>query len=324
MDDIAAALLAIEAWASVVPDPKPVRLPQMTNPIWRVRGRGGQQFVLKRLPEFPPGVGPVDEFRVLCYLQEHSVPVALPIITDDGCLHRTVADERYALLPYLQASNDNHELGPAASETAHAIGAAIGHLDKVLADCPWQVPSYVDEPGPEILGSALPALPADDVRRVMPIVDRLWAAVSDLPIQRTHGDCNTGNVLVHEGTVTGFIDLDHLPTSPRVRDLSYYLASRVRLHLSHPGTAERDLATMVAVLGDYVTGYQQTHPLSEHERAAIIPLMLVSEIASADWSLHGWTPNQEHYRQGIEAIDWIVTNLDHLTVAADTPPMLDR
>jgi hypothetical protein len=32
--------------------------------------------VLKHLPEFPPGVGPVEEYRVLCYLQAAGLPVA--------------------------------------------------------------------------------------------------------------------------------------------------------------------------------------------------------------------------------------------------------
>jgi len=319
MDDIGTALLALEAWACVVPEPRPERLPQMTNPIWRVAGTDDRRFVLKRLPEFPPGVGPVDEFRVLCYLQEHDVPVALPIVTDAGSIHHTVGDERYALLPYLRSSNDNHELGPAAAKTAQAIGAAIGHLESVLAGCPWDLPSYVDDPGPQILGDQLLALPIDDVRPVMPIVDQLWAAVSDLPIQRTHGDCNTGNVLVHEGRVTGFIDLDHLPIGPRVRDLSYYLASRVRRHLCDPDTADRDLAAIQAVLGDYLTGFHEACPLSDHERSAVVPLMLLAQIGFTDWSRHGRTPNAEHYRQGVTAIAWIVANLERLTAAAGTP-----
>jgi Ser/Thr protein kinase RdoA (MazF antagonist) len=232
-----------------------------------------------------------------------------------------VGAERYALLPYLPNSTSNHELGPGSAKTAHAIGAAIGHLNSVLARCPWQVPSYLDDPGLEVLGRDLSSLPTEDVRLVLPILEALRAAVADLPVQRTHGDCNTGNVMVDRGEVTGFIDLDHLPMSPRGRDLSYYLATRVRHHLANPDTAEHDLAAMVAVLGDYETGHQQSQPLTEHERASIVPLMLVSEIASAAWSVHGWTPNPEHYRLALEAISWIVGNLDRLTAAAGTPAM---
>lgn len=321
MDDIAAAVIALDAWATVVPEPQPKPLPQMTNPIRRVRGSGDREFVLKQLPEYPPGVGPVDEFRVLCYLQEHGVPIALPLITDAGSIVHTFDGDRYTLIPYLQASSDNHESGLAGPETADTIGAAIGRLDKVLAACPWEVPSFVDDPGRQVLGDDLHTLPAVDVERVTPILDRLRAAVADLPTQRTHGDCNTGNVLVHKGKVTGFIDLDHLPISPRARDLSYYLASRVRLHLSNADSAERDLAAMIAVLGHYVAGYHRAHPLTEQELAAVIPMMLVSQIASAAWSLHGWTPNADDYRRSSEAIAWIVTHLEQLTIAAGAPPM---
>jgi Ser/Thr protein kinase RdoA (MazF antagonist) len=325
MDDTeTAALLASKAWSTIVPQPKPEPLPRMTNPIWTVDGPDGRCFVLKRLPEFPPGVGPVDEFRVLCYLQGHGVPIALPVVTDDGHIHASVGLERYALLPYLESSGENHETGPTAASTAQAIGRAIGHLDTVLNGCPWQVPSFVDDPGAEILGRDLTSLPTEDVRPVLPLVERLRAAVTDLPIQRTHGDCNTGNVLVDHGEVTGFIDLDHLPMSPRGRDLSYYLASRVRHHLATPDSAQRDLDAMVVVLGDYVSGHQQTHPLTEHERAAIVPLMLISQIASAAWSLHGWTPDAEQHRQAVEAIAWIVEHLDRLTTAAGTPAMPGR
>jgi Ser/Thr protein kinase RdoA (MazF antagonist) len=321
MDDTkAAALLALEAWATVVPSSRPETLPRMTNPIWTVAGPDGRRFVLKRLPEFPPGVGPVEEFRVLCFLQSQGVPIALPVITDDGHIHCTVGVDRYVLLPSLDSSGENHETGPAAAGAARAIGRAIGQLNRVLATCPWEVPSFADDPG-DVLGGDLASLPPEDVRLVLPIVGRLRAAVADLPTQRTHGDCNTGNVLVARGEVTGFIDLDHLPVSPRGRDLSHYLASRVRTHLAVAATAERNLDAMAAVIGDYVAGHQQSHPLTEHERAAVVPLMLVSEISSAAWSLHGWTPNPEHHRQAVEAIDWIVTHLDRLVAAAGTPPM---
>ncbi len=54
------------------------------NAIWRVIGEDRREWVLKQLPEFPPGVGPVEEYRVLCYLQAAGLPVPVPIVTDDG------------------------------------------------------------------------------------------------------------------------------------------------------------------------------------------------------------------------------------------------
>ncbi|WP_020574345.1 phosphotransferase enzyme family protein [Actinopolymorpha alba] len=321
MDDTTASRAALEAWKSFVGTPEIEPMPRVNNLLWRVLAEDGRVFVLRRLPEFPPGVGPVDQFRVLGYLQAAGIPVAPPIVTDQAGLHASVGDRLYELLPFVLNDSRNHELGPDAAATSYAIGAAIARLDKVLAECPWQVRSYVDDPVHDILEEKLPNLPSEVTRPVAPYVDQLRAAVTGLPVQRTHGDCNTGNVLIHGKGVSGFIDLDHLPIGPRVRDLSYYLASRLRAHLADPETAERDAAAMTAVLGDYVGGYHETYPLSERELAAVVPLILLVEIGLASWSLHGWTPSAEAYQQSERAIAWIIAHLGELATAAGAPQM---
>lgn len=299
MESTTAARNALKAWESVVGAAQLEPGPLVTNPTWCVASEDGRRFVLKQLPEYPTGVGPVEQFRVLYYLQRAGIPIAPPIVTDDGSIHTPVEGRSYALLPFVPNDRTNHELEPTAAATAFAIGTAIGQLDKTLADCPWRVHSYVDEPAPEILGKALPKLPAEITQPLGPFVDRLWAAVSKLPTQRTVGDCNAGNVLVRDNQVSAFIDLDHLPIGPRVWDLSDYLASRLRTHLSQRDTAERDTAAMLAV----------------------IPLILVITIGLADWHLNGWVPDPDGYQQSVRAITWITVNLGALTTAAATPPM---
>lgn len=313
--------MALNAWRSAVDVAELAPLPRISNSLWRVVAKNARVFVLKRLPEFAPGVGPVEEFRVLCYLQAAGIPVALPVLTDDGAIHTKVGDRFYALLPFVPSDAGNHELGPDATATSYAIGAAIGRLDRALADCPWQVRSFVDDPAQQILGEALPKLSAEVTRPVAPLVERLRAAASDLSVQRTHGDCNTGNVLVHRGRVAAFIDLDHLPLGPRVRDLSYYLASRLRTHVCQADTAERDTSAMLAVLGDYVAGYHEAYPLTKQELAAVVPLMLLVEIGGASWCLHGWVTNPDGYQQHVRTIAWITEHVDELTSTAGTPAM---
>jgi len=275
---------------------------QVTNPVWLVTATDDRRFVLKCLPEYPPGVGLVDEVRVVSFLLGKGIPVALPIATDDARLTTTLGDDTYTLLPFLEADTDNHERGPRAAETARAIGAAIGRLDAALADCPWQLDSYVDDPGREMLDTKAPALP-EVVTLIAPIADRLRAAVRDLPIQRTRGDCNTGNVLVRDTTVTGILDL------------AYYLASRLRRHLDGPAGQEAADA-MVAVLGDYVGGYRDAYELTDDEVVAVVPLMLLCEIGSANWSVHGWVPDPQGYDRAVAAIRWLVERLDALTATA--------
>jgi Ser/Thr protein kinase RdoA (MazF antagonist) len=266
---------------------------------------------LKQLPQYPPGVPPVVEVRVLTHLQNHGIPVALPILTDHGTLHITVNERAWTLLPYLPHQRSDFELGPDAAATAAAVGAAIGSLDRALADYPWPVDSFVDD-AIKVVTDALPQLPPEATQLIQPFIDLLHDTCAG-PTQLTHGDCNDGNVLIDQGRVTGVIDIDHLPTGPRVRDVAYYLASRLSTHLAAHGPAAAAAArAMAAVFTDYITGYQQIHPLTDQERQAIVPLMLITEIGGAHWALHGWEANTANYRGSLRSITWITDHLASL------------
>jgi Ser/Thr protein kinase RdoA (MazF antagonist) len=311
---------ALDAWKSVVGAARVEPMDKVHNPIWKVTGEDGRQWVLKHLSEWPAGVGPVDEYRVLCYLQASGLPVAAPVVTDDGLIaynadnlgtdpyeERPTGPHAYALIPLLRNDPERHE----SPELAHTIGAGIGRLDRMLAECPWHVTSFTNDPAPDILGEDYAKLPAKLREVVDPLRDQLWAALTDLPTQLTHGDCNVGNVLVHNGEVTGYIDLDHLPHGPRVRDLSYYLHSRL---LDQIIDGEPD--TLTAVLRHYVAGYHTIHPLNEREQAAVVPLMLTALVGGAGWHLHGGVPDPAGYQGNLQAIEWAVPRYDQLVRAA--------
>jgi Ser/Thr protein kinase RdoA (MazF antagonist) len=305
-------ITALEAWKSVVGDTHEVRpMPVVHNAIWRVEAEAERVFVLKKLPEFAPGAGPVEAFRVLCHLQAAGVPVALPIVTDEGAIRAPVGERCFELVPFVPSDSGNHEVGPRAKQTSYAIGQAIARADRALLDCPWPIDSYVDDPAHDILDVTLPKLPAEIADRVQPFVDRLREATTGLPAQRTIGDCNSGNVLVHQGKVSAFIDLDHLPIAPRVRDLSDYLASRLRSQIAEGGTPP-----ILAVLGDYVAGYHDTNPLSAQELAAIAPLLLLLEIGLVEWWTSSWVPNPARRELSVRAIEWLTEHFDGLVTAA--------
>jgi Ser/Thr protein kinase RdoA (MazF antagonist) len=312
---------ALRGWHSVVGAARLVPMDKVSNPVWRVIAEDGRQWVLKHLSEFPPGAGPVDEFRVLCYLQAAGLPVAVPTITDDGLIafnadnlrtdlsrKQPTGKHAYSLLPLLANDPGLRE----SPQLAHTIGAGIGQLDQALARCPWPVTSFTDNPAPQILTERYPGLPQELRALTTPLRDRLYAAIIDLPTQLTHGDCNTGNVLVHAGAITGYIDLDHLPTGPRIRDLSYYLVSRLNAHLNH-GSPD----ALAAVLRHYVSGYHSEHPMTERELAAVVPMMLTVAIGGADWQLHGWAPNPAAYQRDLRAVQWLTRRYDELIGAAN-------
>lgn len=315
-EDLAAA--ALTAWQSSLTIVRVDRLPLVTNLVWQVVSDQGRRFALKQLPEFPPGVALVDEFRVLCHLAATGVPVVLPVVTDDARLAAQADDRQFALLPWADSDHGNHELTADAAAISRSIGGAIGNLDAALATCPWRPRSFVDDPAHDVLGEALPKVPAV-AELLTPLRDRLWSALVDLPTQLTHGDCNTGNVLVHGSTVSAFLDLDHLPVGPRVRDLSYYLASRLQDHLAQPETARRDSEAWMAQLTHYVAGYHERHPLSEREVAAVVPLILAVEIGSAAWCVRGWVPDPDGYERAVLTVAWLATHIEELTVAAAIP-----
>jgi Ser/Thr protein kinase RdoA (MazF antagonist) len=302
---------ALEAWHTIVGTARLEPFPTVTNPIWQVHAENGTAYVLKRLPEYPPGAGPIDEFRVVGFLQARGVPVAPPIITDDGHIFTERNDRRYALLPSLPNDRGNHELGPHAATTAYNIGAAIGRIDEALAEFPWPVRSFEDDPAKD-LPESMSKIPVEVSNLAAPFTNRLAEATADLPRQRTVGDCNEGNVLVHGTEVSGFIDLDHLPIGPRVRDLAYYLVSRLRNSVgSEPATA-----AFLAVLHRYIAGYHDAYPLTAHERAAVVPLLLVNELGLADWHLHSWTPRPDKFEENVRTIEWITAHFHELEAAA--------
>ena len=67
-----------------------------------------------------------------------------------------------------------------------------------------------------------------------------------------------------------------------------------------------------ASVGSYVAGYHSAYPLTEHERNAVIPLMLLAEVSGAHWSLHGWQPDDANYRRNLRSIAWITEHYDEL------------
>lgn len=181
----------------------------------------------------------------------------------------------------------------------------------MLAQCPWQVTSFTDDPARQILSEQYARLPEELRTLTSPLRARLYSTVVDLPTQRTHGDCNVGNLLVHNDTVTGYIDLDHLPTGPRIYDLSNYLVTRLNVHVDY-GSPD----AMIAVLAQYVAGYHETYPLSERELAAVVPLMLTIALAIADWHLHGPVRNLGAYDRDQCLIEWVTPRYDALNNAA--------
>lgn len=300
----------VAAWASVLGTPRVWELARGHAQVWAVRAADGRRYVVKTVGPWRPGPPVADEYRVLVHLAAAGIPVAVPVVSDDGRIAVAHQDAEYALLPWLDGDPAGREVGAACVR----VGAAIGRLHQALADQPWPVRSYRQDMVAAFEDS-LARLPAD-VREptVRPLAGRVLEALAGLagyPEQRLHGDCGSGNVLMRDGDVAGFIDLDHLPVGPRVYDVGYYLAHRAR------GDGFVDVAAR------YVTGYRQAVPLAREELAALPAAVLAAQLGITEWSHRLLTqmperalPDQaERYRRGVAVLEWMCRHYDAMTAA---------
>jgi Ser/Thr protein kinase RdoA (MazF antagonist) len=125
------------------------------------------------------------------------------------------------------------------------------------------------------------------------------AALSDLPLQLIHGDCHGGNYLLYRGDVSGFVDLDHLPTGPRVYDIGYLLADMAKARFV--GIPAHD--DWLAHAGQVIAGYERESSLSKREKDALWFVMLATQVLFVDWFLAH--QKDELARKNLAALYWI-------------------
>src|SRR3712207_6816883 len=97
------------------------------------------QFVLKQVVQTPDEERLMSEYRVLQHLKLEGVPVAVPLLADNG--QPFVADQGqiYTVAPMLPMSND---ISSSPERLYANLGSAIGRLHKALATYPDAIPSW--------------------------------------------------------------------------------------------------------------------------------------------------------------------------------------
>lgn len=272
-----------------------------------VTGADGRDYVLKQPMSWDPDAPRLRlarEFRLLAHLHGSGIPIALPIVADDGNICAETDGELYVLLPKIPHDSGDPEERPDAAEVYRRVGSAIAELHQALASCPVPLSSYelvIDARiKPETFQRVLAADPALAAK-----LDRLYpamrAATAGLPQRLTHGDCHDGNLLLRDGHVVGFIDLDHLTTTPRICDIIRWLGNRILWALQAP---DERWPTFLGLVDALLAGYSAVSPLSERELTALGPALLVNELDSADWEIgEGHEPST--YAGLIGAAHWL-------------------
>ncbi len=258
------------------------------GPVLAVTGESGARYVLKEVAKGQSLERRLErmaaEHRLLGYLAARGVPVPAPLAADDG---RTYAREPengtavytlHVILPNTGSrrpdSGDGRPPVPTweQPEVWANVGAAIGRLHTTLAAYPGEIVSWHMDLPARIRENALPSvrrhLRGEDLRALDAVfdglVDEVCAALADLPEQHIHGDCHGGNILIADGEVSGFIDLDHLPLAPRVYDLFYLPPDRLKWRIDEPGAPE----ALLPLFPHLIAGYEREHALTPRERAA--------------------------------------------------------
>ncbi len=308
------AARVLQAWSQAVGSPVVTEL--TPGRVWAVATRRGHRFVLKKVSTFDapdPARRFTDEARILTHLLQRGVPVAVPVLCDDGRAFTTDDDGAlHAVFPMLpRGGPDNGEVPDPA--LYRNIGAAVARLHVALADCPFDIESW--KVGPEMLTRAwetvedrLPAATVTELSaRVRPRWDSIVRALSATP-QRVHGDVHGGNLLTEGREVTGIIDCDHLPMAPRGYDLGYYLAFAVHWWLD-AGQPSRP----VDEAGHLLTGYHAVSALTPRENDDLPALALVTALGLFDYFVRELELVEESW---LRTARWIDDNFEALRLPA--------
>ena len=268
--------------------------------LWSVTAEDGARYFLKRLSPWR-NLPLADEARILRYLAGQGVGVAEFLPTDRATLYAEQAGESFILIPRLASDRFSAaELVPLEEK----IGGALADLHRALAGYPWPANSYAEGLSESLMGNL--ALPPDIAGQLAPRRAAMAAALASLPTQLVHGDLTPENVLLRRpGTVSGFIDFDHLPLAPRIWDVSKYLSRRIRLRWRQGSTTtDQD---RLDHLHNFLAGYHKTYPLSPPEIEAIPAGIVAGNVLEAS------------YFQEISAGTLVRRKLpDHDAVLADT------
>jgi Ser/Thr protein kinase RdoA (MazF antagonist) len=310
-------MLQLSAWRAVLGEASVEPLAQAYGDnAWVVSAADGSEYILKRFHTIAVGeplLRLASEHRVLTHLHRYGVPVAVPLVTDDARLYASDGSDVYVLSPRLPGEQGDPESRPDAAAVYARIGAAFGLLHKALAEYPHAVPSYVVVAAEGLTPESLAPIRefdeslADKVDRLR---DDLIARLDSLPRQLLHGDPHDGNLLLHDGAVTGFIDVDHLPVGPRIGDLARYLANRMLGAMDAPDEQLPHFRTLVAALLD---GYAGANPLTAAERAAIYPAILLRALSNAAWRLEHDDRTSSYVVGSVRTAHWLAGNLAELT-----------
>lgn len=306
-------------WRGRLGELVPLETIDQKKTVARVSDGAGRSFVLKQV-QHPERAGGIEaQCRILHHLRESGVPVAPPIPTDAGCSWVEDTGRVYTLSSYLPGGSF---IAEEDLERAHRnIGRAIGDLHRALASYPDPIQSRTMDLSTRIFEETVPIVragldPAERARFDAGLATaeaEMRAAFAGLPVQHIHGDCHGANILLLDGEVSGFLDLDHLPMAPRIYDLAYMLADMVKQTIDSAEEMQRRLTLAARV----VAGYEEGNALSARERTAIWSVMLAVQLLFTEYFCRH--DNAAERQVNLNAFYWLLEHREEILCMLRSP-----
>ena len=201
-----APVTVLEDWKTILGDTVEIDDESAWRDLWPVTAEDGARYFLKRLGPWR-NLPVADEARILRHLAMQGVPVAEVLPTDHAVLYVGAVEDSFVLIPRLES---DHFMGANLDSLEETIGRAVAELHLSLASYPWPANSYAEQLSESLAQDLM--LPPDVAEEFARRCGSMTAALVDLPTQLVHGDLTPENVVLQRpGTVSGFINFDHLP-----------------------------------------------------------------------------------------------------------------
>ena len=273
--------LIVNALASVGVDPYSglLALNSYENRVYQFQADDGKRYVAKFYrPQRWSNEQILEEHQFTLELMAEDVPAVAPLSLHGSTLCQ-YQGYRFAVFP----SVGGRAVEPGDLDQLERIGRQIGRLHAVARRADFHA-----RPGLEADEYVLQAMQTlrqtelvpDAIRTAFfaiaePLAEQLQqVSFADIQLQRLHGDCHLGNMLVRDEQLT-FVDFDDARTGPAVQDLWMMLAGDDR---------QQNLLQLDALL----SGYEDFCEFDEKELALIEPLRGFRIIHYMAWLARRW------------------------------------
>jgi len=245
-----------------------IRFERALNGRASVVSSAGSLYVLKRRDAGIPAESCQSE--LLANLVGIGVPVSAPVSARNGKSEVKIGKYVYSLFSYIEGEKADSNVSHATPEMAVELGGFTGMLHKALKE--------IDDDQLErtnllkSLTSALRYFSAGnfelDLESVEDFFSDFYKIYYRLPVQIIHGDYHPGNIIIHEGKVSGIVDFDCATREVKVLDLAYLVHSVFAefLKMGSP-------SLFLYLLPYLLDGYSSQNSLSSIERESFVYLL---------------------------------------------------